>query len=143
MQATILIVDDHKAFRSSLRDWLGTVFPSCHVIEAASGEESIDIAKEMTPSVVLMDIGLPGMNGIEATRCIKAAVPATRIVMLTIHEDNSYRADAADAGASAFVPKRTMQKELIPIMTNLLSKDGKNKGDVLWPLNQFQRRNEQ
>jgi len=125
MQATILIVDDHQALRSSLRDWLETVFPSCHVIEAASGEESIDIAKEMTPSIVLMDIGLPGMNGIEATRCIKAVVPATQIVMLTIHEDDSYRVDAAEAGASAFVPKRTMQKKLIPVLTNLLSKDGR------------------
>ena len=127
MQATILIVEDHQALRSSLRDWLETVFPSCHVIEAASGEESIDIAKEMTPSIVLMDIGLPGMNGIEATRCIKAVVPSTQIVMLTIHEVNSYRADAAEAGASAFVPKRTMQKELIPVLTDLLSKDGKIK----------------
>ena len=123
MQATILIVEDHQAMRSSLRDWLETVFPFCNVIEAASGEESIDIAKEMTPSIVLMDIGLPGMNGIEATRCIKAVVPSTQIVMLTIHEDDSYRVDAAEAGASAFVPKRTMQKELIPVLTNLLSKD--------------------
>lgn len=121
MQETILIVDDHQALRSSLRDWMETMFPLCRVMEAASGEESIDIANEMTPHVVLMDIGLPGMNGIEAARCIKAAVPGARIVMLTIHEGSSYRADAVEAGACAFVPKRRVQKELIPVLTNLLS----------------------
>jgi DNA-binding NarL/FixJ family response regulator len=61
------------------------------------------------------------MNGIEATRRIKAAAPTAQVVMLTIHEDEAYRADAAAAGASAYVPKRLMQTELLPALEALLS----------------------
>jgi len=121
MQPTILIVEDHDAVRRLLREWLETVFPQCRVIEAASGEEAITIAQAESPRVVVMDIGLQQMNGIEATRRIKAAVPSTQVVMLTIHEAEAYRADAAAAGASAYVPKRTMHTELLPTLAALLS----------------------
>jgi DNA-binding NarL/FixJ family response regulator len=67
-----------------------------------------------------MDIGLTQMNGIEATRHIKAIAPQTQVVMLTIHEDDAYRADASAAGASAYVPKRKMQTELLPALRALL-----------------------
>ena len=121
MQATILVVEDHDAVRRSLRDWLEVAFPGCRVVEAASGEEAIAIAQARSPRLVVMDIGLPGMNGIEATRRIKAVVPAAQVVILTIHEGEAYRADAAAAGASAYVPKRTMQTELLPTLAALLA----------------------
>lgn len=121
MKTTILVVEDHDTVRRSLREWLEAVFPQCRVIEAASGEEAITIAQAKLPSVVVMDIGLQQMNGIEATRHIKAAVPTAQIVMLTIHEDEAYRADATTAGASAYVAKRTMQTELLPTLAALLS----------------------
>jgi two-component system chemotaxis response regulator CheY len=72
--------------------------------------------------MVLMDIGLPRMNGIQATRLIKAASPATEVVILTIHEDTKYQVDASEAGVSAYVTKRKMNSELIPVMRRLLSK---------------------
>ena len=121
MQSTILVVEDHDAVRKSLREWLETVFPQHHVIEAASGEEAISLAQRESPCLVVMDLELSGVNGIEATRRIKAAVPTTQVVMLTIHEDGAYCADAIAAGASAYVPKRTMQTELLPTLTELLS----------------------
>jgi DNA-binding NarL/FixJ family response regulator len=121
MSSTILIVEDHEAVRSSLRDWLKGVFPQCDVVEAASGEEAIAIARVRLPRVVVMDIGLPRMNGIEATRQIKATVPAVQVVVLTIHEEEAYRADAVTAGAAAYVPKRVMQTELVPTLATLLS----------------------
>ena len=109
MTATILIVEDHDAVRKSLRDWLGVEFPQCRAIEAASGEEAIALIRTESPRLVVMDISLPGMSGIEATRQIKAALPSAQVVMLTIHENDTYRADATAAGASAYVPKRVMQ----------------------------------
>ena len=123
MTATILIVEDHDAVRKSLRDWLGVEFPQCRVIEAASGEEAIALIRTESPRLVVMDISLPGMSGIEATRQIKAALPSAQVVMLTIHENDTYRADATAAGASAYVPKRVMQTELIPTLAALLAND--------------------
>ena len=123
MPATILIVEDHDAVRRSLRDWLEVEFPQCRVIEAASGEEAIALIRIESPRLVVMDISLPGMSGIEATRRIKAALPSAQIVMLTIHENDAHRAEATAAGASAYVPKRVMQTELIPTLAALLADD--------------------
>lgn len=119
-QKIILIVEDHDAVRRSLIGWLGPVFSRHQFIEAASGEEAVRICRTVSPDVVLMDIGLPLLNGIETTKRIKSIAPAAEVVMLTIHEDERYRADASTAGATAYVPKRLMQKELLPVLTALL-----------------------
>ncbi|TET52502.1 MAG: response regulator transcription factor [Anaerolineales bacterium] len=120
MPATILIVEDHDVVRKSLREWLGAVFPSFDLVEAATGEEAVTLARERPLRAVVMDIGLPQMSGIEATRRIKQAAPATEVVILTIHEGAAYRADATAAGASAYVPKRKMRALLVPTLTALL-----------------------
>ena len=73
------------------------------------------------PCAIIMDISLPGMSGIEATRHVKDTMPSTQVVILTIHEEVAFRADARAAGASAFVTKRMMQKELLPTLTALLT----------------------
>ena len=121
MPMTILIVEDHEAVRRSLQDWLEVEYPQCRVIEASSGEEAMALVPIESPRLVLMGIGLPGMSGIEATRQIKAVLPSTQVVMLTIHEGESYRAEATAAGASAYVPKRAMQTELMPTLAALRS----------------------
>jgi len=121
MTATILIVEDHDAVRKSLRDWLEVEFPQYRVIEATSGEEAIALIRIESPRLVVMDITLPGMSGIEATRQIKAALPSAQIVMLTVHENDTHRADATAAGASDYVPKRVMQTELVPTLAALLA----------------------
>jgi DNA-binding NarL/FixJ family response regulator len=120
MPVTFLIVEDNASVRKLLREWLGLAFPECRVLAAGSGEEGVALAEAAAPQVVVMDISLPGMNGIEATRCIKAALPGVKIIMLTVHEAEAYRADAAAAGASAYIPKRKMQTELIPALKGLL-----------------------
>jgi len=124
MPATILIVEDHTDVRRALRDWLGLEFPRCRVIEAASGEEAIALARSESPRLVVMDIRLPGMNGIETARQIKAALPFTQIVMLTIHTGDIYLADARAAGASAYVTKQRMHSELVPTLAALLGNAG-------------------
>jgi DNA-binding NarL/FixJ family response regulator len=121
MSPHILIVEDHRGVRQSLREWLELSFPQHQLLEAESGEEAITVAQTMSPCLVIMDIGLPGMSGIEAAKSIKAAVPATRVVMLTMFDDKAHRADAAAAGVSAYVPKRKVQTELLPVLTRLLA----------------------
>jgi DNA-binding NarL/FixJ family response regulator len=95
------------------------------VIEASSAEEALALVPVEAPRLVVMDISLPGMSGIEATRQIKAVLPSTKVVMLTIYEGDSYRADATMAGASAYVPKRAMQTELMPTLAALLANSDK------------------
>ena len=119
----ILIVEDHQGVRQSLREWLELSFPRYQLLEATNGEEGVTLAQAMSPCLVIMDIGLPGMNGIEAAQSIKAAVPTTRVVMLTMYDDEAHRADAVAAGVSAYVPKREVQTELLPVLTRLLEED--------------------
>jgi len=123
MSPHILIVEDHKGVRQSLREWLEISFPDYQLLEANSGEEAVTVAQAMSPCLVIMDINLPGMNGIEAAQGIKAAAPATRVVVLTIYDDEAHRAAAAAAGVSAYVPKRKVQTELLPVLTRLLAED--------------------
>lgn len=120
-KATIMIVEDHDALRDSLRRWLSAIFPDSGFLEAKSGEEALSLTSAQPPDIILMDIKLPSMNGIEATRRIKEDVPKTQVVMLTIYDTPDYRADAASAGASGYVPKHRMHSELIPLLTKLLS----------------------
>ena len=120
MSPTILIVDDHKTVRKALRDWLRTMFPTCHVIEATNADEAIAICQSESPHLVLMDITMPGITGIEATRQIKDISPTTPVVMLTIHDDKSYRAESEAAGANAYITKAALHSELIPTLSALL-----------------------
>jgi DNA-binding NarL/FixJ family response regulator len=119
----ILIVEDHQGVRHSLREWLELSFPGYQVLEATNGEEGVTLAQVMSPCLVIMDIGLPGMSGIEAAKSIKAAAPATRVVILTMFDDEAHRADAVAAGVSAYVPKRKVQTELLPVLTGLLEEN--------------------
>lgn len=123
-EPSILIVEDSPPLRSALRDWLAASFPRARVVQAASGEEAVALAEDLAPDVVLMDISLPQMDGLQATREIHARCPAARVVVLTIHEDTEYRDRAAAAGASAFVPKRTMRNELLPLLRAMLRPGG-------------------
>jgi DNA-binding NarL/FixJ family response regulator len=127
MEKHILIVDDHKAVRRSLRDWLEGVFPQCDFTEAASGEEAIEICRTITPDLILMDISLPKLNGISTTRRILSMIPKVRVVMLTIHEEEPYRIEAMSAGAISFIPKRMMKTELIPTIKKLLNATGRQR----------------
>jgi DNA-binding NarL/FixJ family response regulator len=119
MSATILIVEDHPTARQALQEWLQTEYPEHLVLAVSSGEEAIEMVRSLDLDVIIMDIDLPEMSGIEATRRIKAE-RLPQVVMLTIHEDAEHRNDALSAGASAFVPKRMMQSELLPALAMLL-----------------------
>ncbi|MFI5167616.1 MAG: response regulator [Thermoanaerobaculales bacterium] len=120
MQRSILIVDDHDAVRASLCSWIAATFPTVACTEAASGEDALALVRECAPDLALMDIDLPGVNGIEATRRLKQIAPDTKVIIVSIHDTDSYRAAAEAAGASGYVSKRHMVAELSALLPRFL-----------------------
>lgn len=117
---TLLIADDHAPLRLALREVLEAHFLDCTVLEAATAEEAVALAAEHAPTIVVMDLRIPVMNGIAATRLIKKAHPDTRVVMFSQHEDEAYQAQAGAAGASGYIYKREITQVLVPLVTELL-----------------------
>jgi two-component system response regulator NreC len=113
MTIRLLLVDDHAVVRSGLKMLLENERDVEIVGEAASASEAIEAAVLFRPNVILMDIGLPDLSGIDATREIKKRVSDVSIVALTIHEDEEYFFRMLEAGASGYVPKRAAPEELI------------------------------
>lgn len=113
MGIRLLLVDDHMVVRLGLRMLLESEEDIEIVGESSTGNEAMRDVARLLPDVVLMDIGLPDISGIEATRQIKSQYPQTAIVALTIHEDEEYFFQMLDAGANGYVPKRAAPEELI------------------------------
>ena len=118
--ATILIVEDHPPMLAAVRALLSAAFPACRILAAESAEQALDLCASDAPCVVVMDIVLPGIDGIEATRRIKARLPDTAVVMHSSHDRAMYRDAAAAAGASAFVSKHRTFSDLVPAIAGLL-----------------------
>jgi len=116
----ILIVEDHAALRESLVNWLVNLFPDIVVSQAATGEESLALAGRIKPHVILMDIGLPGINGIEATQEIKLRGIETDVVVLTNLVGSKYKQDAKNAGAIEFISKQEMNAKLPAVLSQLM-----------------------
>jgi DNA-binding NarL/FixJ family response regulator len=108
----VLIVDDHDLFRHGLRNLLEG--EGVHIVgEAAAGQEAVRIVREIAPDVVVMDLNMPGMGGVEATRHITSIAPLTRVVVLTISDEDSDVIDAILAGACGYLLKDSSIQELI------------------------------
>ena len=112
-QVAVVIVDDHPLFRAGIRDRLQSGDDSIVVVgEAGSGEEACDRIRELNPAVVLMDISMPGMNGIEATRIITESFPDVEVIILSVYDDAQYVRAALQAGASGYLLKTVEAAEL-------------------------------
>lgn len=109
----ILIVDDHGIVRAGIRSLLEGQSNIEVVGEAAGGEEAVEKAIRLQPELVLMDIAMPGMNGIEATRRIKKELPEVTILVLTMHDDEEFFFPVLRAGASGYILKETDPQELL------------------------------
>jgi two-component system response regulator DegU len=109
----VLIVDDHPVTRDGLRSALSTSDEVEIVGEAKSGEEAVERVKELTPDVVFMDVRMPGMSGIQATKDIHSAKPNTKVILFTVEESRAAIADAIRAGVSGYLLKDVSAGELI------------------------------
>ncbi|WP_369685855.1 response regulator [Thermoflexus hugenholtzii] len=143
MGIRILIVDDHAIVRAGIRALL-QLYPDFEVVgEAADGHEAILQTRRLQPDIVLMDIGMPGMDGLAATREIVRVAPRTRVLILSQHENREYVMPALRAGASGYVLKRAPDETLIrairavyagetymdPRLTDLLVEEVRRSGE--------------
>jgi two-component system response regulator NreC len=113
MTIRLLLVDDHQVVRSGLRMLLSNESDVEIVGDAGTARAALELVKSLKPDVVLMDIGLPDLSGIDATREIKRTNPEIAVVALTIHEDEEYFFKMLEAGAGGYVPKRAAPEELL------------------------------
>jgi DNA-binding NarL/FixJ family response regulator len=109
----VLIVDDHDLFRSGLRNLLEVEEGIDIVGEASSGHDALKIVRELAPDVVVMDLNMPGMGGVEATRHITTLAPLTRVLMLTISDQDNDVIDAILAGACGYLLKDSSIQDLL------------------------------
>jgi two-component system, NarL family, nitrate/nitrite response regulator NarL len=123
---TVLLVEDHTIVRESFRELLEMEDDFEVVGEAEDGRRAVALVKELCPAVVVMDIAMPLLNGLEATRQILKTVPRTRILILSAHSDDAYIKDAMESGAVGFLPKQAP--------THVLSEGIRevNKGNILF-----------
>ncbi len=116
---TILIVDDHGVLRAGLRALLNAEADLQVIGEAAHSGEALRLVENLQPQMVIMDISMPGMDGIEATRQLVQRYPQIRVLLLTIHEDKSLIRAAMQAGAAGYILKQAVDTELIEAIRQL------------------------
>lgn len=117
----VFLVDDHPVVREGVRSCLRKYDQVEVVGEAASGHEAIDRAKEYEPDIVLMDVTMPGMNGLEATKCLKAICPRTQVLIFTVHEKREFVREMIQSGARGYIRKNTSPMELVSAIERIHS----------------------
>ncbi len=113
MTINLMLVDDHDVVRTGLRSFLDTQPGMRVVAEARDGQEALKLAAQTKPQIVLMDITMPSMDGLEATRRLKAELPECLVLALTVHEDKQYFMEMLAAGASGYLTKQAAADELV------------------------------
>jgi DNA-binding NarL/FixJ family response regulator len=121
MRATILIVDDNLRLRALIRT-ISAQEPALQVVgEAEDGAEAIQFTHLLRPDIVLMDLVMPLVNGLEAMRRIKVEHPETKVIIMTVHTEDAYRRTAEADGADAFLLKKTLMTTLLPTIRRVCS----------------------
>jgi two-component system response regulator NreC len=113
MPVTILIADDHRLFRDGLRTLLAARRDVKVVAETSDGSETVSKAAELKPDIILMDVSMPGLNGIEAARRILSRGTSTRIIVLSMHSDRRFIAESLKAGARGYLLKDSPFEEVL------------------------------
>jgi DNA-binding NarL/FixJ family response regulator len=124
----VLLVDDDDGFRDTLRGVLCRPGRAVEVDEASDGPAGLRLVAQRIPDAVVMDITMPGMSGLEATRALKASWPELPVIVLTVHDEPVYERTARAAGADAFLLKKTAATTLWPTLQRLASPEG-DRGD--------------
>jgi DNA-binding NarL/FixJ family response regulator len=117
----ILLVDDSAEFLESAARFLTMRADMNLVGSASSGHDAIARALELKPDLVLIDLAMPGMNGLEATRLLKAHSDAPRVVIMTLYDNNEYREAAREAAADGFIAKSAIGSQLFPMIASLFA----------------------
>ena len=118
--ARILLVDDSPYFLWVVASWLSTIDEIEVVGHASSGREALEQVDELGPDLVLMDLVMPEMGGLEAMRRLAARPRRPRVILISVHDDEEYRAAADAAGADGFVCKSELKEKLLPLLRSLL-----------------------
>jgi DNA-binding NarL/FixJ family response regulator len=119
MGTTVLIVDDHEQLRALTRQIVAEA-SALHIVgEAADGAEAMQLIKALRPAIVLLDLVLPQVNGLEVLRWIKEEHPETKVIIMTVHDEDAYRQAAEASGADAFLLKKTLMTDLLPTIRHL------------------------
>ncbi len=126
----VLMVDDHAILRDGLRSLLERQPGILVVGEASSGEEALEKVAELEPDIVLMDLAMPGMNGLEATQRLRRSHPRVRVLILTQHDDREYIAPALAAGATGYVLKRSGGREVVNAIRQVFEQGAYIEPDV-------------
>jgi DNA-binding NarL/FixJ family response regulator len=120
LSIAILIVEDHPPTLAAMQALVSAALPACRLLAAESAEQAIELCMSQAPRVVVIDIALPGIDGIEATRRIKSRWPDTQVVMHSSHDMQIYRDASVAAGAASFVSKTKTFSDLVPAIAGLL-----------------------
>lgn len=115
-----LLADDNTLLRASLAKLIGLWRPDAVIEEASDGREAVEKARKLKPGIVLMDIRMPNVNGIEATRRIKAEFPETKVIMLTVSEEEEDLFEAISSGAHGYLLKNMRPEELFEMLEGAL-----------------------
>jgi DNA-binding NarL/FixJ family response regulator len=121
MTIRIILADDHKIMREGLRALLEKHNDFEVTAEAEDGLDAVRLTKKLTPHIVIMDIGMPGLNGIEATRQITAQVPSVKVIALSMHSDKRFVIEMLKAGVSGYLLKDSASEELASAIRTVLS----------------------
>ena len=109
----VLLVDDHAIMRDGIRALLGLHDDIEIIGEASEGQEAIEKTRDLSPDVIVMDVAMPGMDGLEATRRIKKQLPKVKVIILTQYDNKEYILSAIKSGFPGYVPKRALGSELV------------------------------
>jgi DNA-binding NarL/FixJ family response regulator len=120
LATTVLVVDDHPGVRQTVMALVSNQFPHLRLLEAGCAEDALTLCGSENPALIVLDITLPGMDGFEAARRIKASWPRTVIVMHSSSDMSVYRDASLAAGAAAFVGKGRNSRMLVPTIARLL-----------------------
>ncbi|MFC4597399.1 response regulator [Cohnella hongkongensis] len=129
-QLRILVADDHPLFREGVRNVVDSTEGMTVVGEAASGEEAVKLALELRPDVILMDIRMPGLNGIEATARIRSADDSVRVLMLTMFKDDDSVIFGMKAGASGYILKDADKEDIVRAIRVVAAGEAIFGGDI-------------